>query len=273
MLIQAERYISHFNAIMTKGKKIYPRSEEVLEIEDLQLIVDPRYPFMNFPSRKYPLTYFKKEMLWKLGASKYDDSIKQHAKMWENVQNPDKSFFSNYGQYFFAGTTNIFSVVTELIRDPDSRRACIPMLNTNHMEPWVRDTVCTESISFRLRQIDDTLCLNCSVHMRSSDSVFGLGTDIGTFAFLYRLVLGLLQPCFNHEIGYGHIIITAASSHIYSTHYDMVNKVISEGVNSYDPIRMPWPSYAESMFLISKRGKMVNIPSEYLLARWLIEGI
>ena len=269
MSSQAQRYIDHLKNIMDNGVKIYPRGEEVLEIGDLQLVVDPREPFMNFKARKYPLNYFRREMLWKLGASKYDRSIENCAKMWDSVRNPDGSFNSNYGQYWFAGEQNIFSVVTELIRDPDSRRACIPMLSTEHMAPWVKDTVCTEAVSFRLRD----MCLHMSVHMRSSDSVFGLGTDIPTFSFLYRLVAALLQPCFGNDIRFGYITITAASSHIYSRHYEIVNKIIDEGIDSYTAIDMPMTKYMEAMFLISKRGKMVDIPIPYNLARWLVRGL
>ena len=268
---QAQRYIDHIRTVMESDTVIYPRGEEVREVADLQLFVDPREPFMNFESRKYPLSYFKKEMLWKLGADKYDDSIKQHAKMWESVQNPDGTFNSNYGQYWFGEQMGIWHVVTELIRDKDSRRAVIPMLNTSHMTPGVRDTVCTECIGFRLRERNGCLCLDMSVHMRSSDIIFGLGTDIPTFSFLYRLVCALLQPNYDSKICWGNMIITAMSAHLYRKHYDMAERIVQGGVDQYTPIHMPPTKIMEAMYIISKRGKMSDIPRPYQLARWVNE--
>jgi len=261
--IQARRYLNHLQNIMDHGTKIYPRGMEVREIADLQLRIDPRYPFMTFKERKYDLNYFKKEILWKLSANPYDKSIMEHAKMWGNVINPDGTFNSNYGVYWFGPQGGIWSVVTELVRDRDSRRAIIPMLSPKHTEPWVVDTVCTEVIGFRIR-CDN---LQCSVHMRSSDSIFGLGTDIGTFTFLLHLVRALIPE----YLFPGELIVTAMSSHIYSRHYDMVSKMLDGGVEEFDPVIMPeCGSYDEAMYIVAKRGKMADVPDSFKLAKWLI---
>jgi thymidylate synthase len=255
-IMQANRYLKMFETIMASKNVISPRGMEIKEVEDLQLRVNPFHPFMTFPARKYNLDYFKKEMRWKLGASKYDESIKEHAKMWANVQNPDGSFNSNYGQYWFGEQMGIFVAALELIRDHDSRRAVIPMLNASHLSPQTKDTVCTESVGFRLRKsADGRLCLNMSVHMRSSDVIFGLGTDIPTFSFLYRLLFGLIGNGLGTPLHVGEIIITAMSSHIYSTHYKMVDQILKEGPLQYDSISMPFCSYpAEAMQIIASRG-------------------
>ena len=266
--MQAERYLKHLTTIMETGTKIYPRGLEVREVADLQLDVDPRYPFMTFKARKYDVNYFKKEMCWKLGASQYDQEIMKHAKMWGIVRNPDNTFNSNYGQYWFGAQSGLWSVVTELIRDPDSRRAVIPMLNAKHLEPWVVDTVCTEAVGFRIRDGK----LHCSVHMRSSDSVYGLGTDIATFSFLMFLVHALITPSVQESVGLGEMKITAMSSHIYSTHYKMVDQMLSDGIEEFDPVSMPKCEYDEAMYLVSKRGKGMNeCNPRYALTRWLIE--
>jgi thymidylate synthase len=249
--------------IMTNGKTIKPRGLECKEIEDLQLQVDPDYPFMTFKHRKYDVDYFKKEMMWKLGANKYDTSIQNHAKLWKEIINPDGTYNSNYGQFFFGPGHNIWDVVTELIRDPDSRKAVIPMLNVSHMAPHVIDTVCTESVGFKIRDNK----LNCSVHMRSSDVIFGLGTDIPTFAFLYRLVLGLLRS--NRSIIKGKITITAMSSHIYSRHYEMVANIFDD--SEYIENIMPYCNFPEVMKIIASRGKEEILEESGLLGEWLCQ--
>lgn len=248
--IQARKYLNMFKVIMDDGNLVSPRGSLIKEICDLQLNIDPAYPFMTFEDRKYPLKYFKREMRWKLGANKYDETIKRYATMWDRVQNPDRTFNSNYGQYWFGEQGGFWSVVTELVRDPDSRRAVIPMLNASHMTPETIDTVCTEAVGFRIR--NHTLFM--SVHMRSSDVIFGLGTDIPTFAFLYRLVFAFLADQ-KLVSGVGMITITAMSSHIYSRHFEMVEKIIAGDAEKYEPVTMPFcKNSQEAMRLIAYRG-------------------
>jgi thymidylate synthase len=252
-----------FDRTMTQGVEVKPRGLVIKEIEDLQLSVHPFFPFMTFRDRNYSVDYFKKEMIWKLSANKYDVTIKQHAKMWESVQNPDGTFNSNYGQFWFGEQNGFWFVVQELTRDPDSRRAVIPMLSKEHLKPETVDTVCTESVGFRIRNGK----LNMSIHMRSSDQVFGLGTDIPTFAFLYRLVLGMLQM--NHEnLGVGTMCLTAMSSHIYDRHFKMVNDILDNGVDKLDVVSMPFCSGPEALKIVASRGK--NMAGTGRLGEWLV---
>jgi thymidylate synthase len=260
---QVNRYIQMYRDIMIYGTEIKPRGLDCREIEDLQIQVNPHYPFMTFTHRKYDVGYFKKEMMWKLTANKYDTSIQQHAKLWKEIINPDGTYNSNYGQFFFGPGYNVWDVVTELIRDPDSRKAIIPMLNVSHTAPHVVDTVCTEAVGFKIRGGR----LNCSVHMRSSDVIFGLATDIPTFSFLYRLVLGLLHP--NIPCDLGTITITAMSSHIYSRHYEMVQKILEDRV--YELTEMPYCNCEEAMKIIASRGKPEILKTAGLLGEWLCQ--
>lgn len=260
---QIINYLGMLQRIMIAGNTVKPRGLECKEIEDLQLQINPEYPFMTFKHRKYDVSYFKKEMIWKLTANKYDTSIQDHAKLWKQIINPDGTYNSNYGQFFFGPGHNIWDVVTELIRDPDSRKSVIPMLAIAHMAPHVIDTVCTESVGFKIRLGE----LNCSVHMRSSDVIFGLGTDIPTFAFLYRLVLGLLSS--DMDLSKGTITITAMSSHIYSRHYGMVTKILEDP--EYDSVSMPYCNCSEAMKIIASRGRSDILKKSGELGVWLCD--
>lgn len=240
-----------FKDTMTFGDVIAPRGMEIREIRDAQVVVNPNYPFQDFVARGYNVDYFKNEMRWKLGASKYDDSIKKHAKMWESVQNPDGTFNSNYGQFWFGQQQGLFKAVMELIRDVDSRRASIPMLMDAHLSPETKDTVCTEAVTFHIRHNT----LHMSVHMRSSDQVFGLGTDIPTFSVLMMLAHGMLRGTYP-LLAVGQIVITAASSHIYDRHYSMVTKIINEDVTQLEPRALPQCSgTGEALAIIADRGR------------------
>ena len=254
-------YLSLYKQIMHFGQTVYPRGLECKEIEDLQLRIDPDHPFMTFKHRKYSVDYFKAEMLWKLGANKYDTSIQDHAKMWAEVINPDNTYNSQYGQYFFGEQMGIWKVIMELMRDRDSRKAIIPMLNDSHLSPQTIDTVCTESVSFRMRNDG----LNCSVHMRSSDAIYGLATDIPTFSFLYRLVQGLIDEYLYR----GFIVFTLTSSHIYRRHYKMVNKIIEDP--EYNDVSMPYCTRQEAMMIIASRGNKEILKNAGALGVWLCE--
>lgn len=256
---QIEEYIRVYNDIMN-GRIVKPRGLECKEVEDLQFYVDPDCPFMTFRHRKYDVEYFKKEMLWKLTADKYNKSIQEHASMWKEIINSDGTYNSQYGQYFFGTQYGVLDVVQELIRDPYSRKAVIPMMNNSHMGPGVKDTVCTMGIGFRIRDGQ----LNSSVVMRSSDAIWGLATDIPTFAFVYRLVKGLLSNCQN-----GIITITALSCHIYSRHYEMANKIINDPI--YLHIHMPYCTASEAMQIIASRGNKEILQTAGPLGEWLCE--
>lgn len=264
MMTNASLLMDLFERTMASDIIIQPRGQLVKELGDAQITLDPRYPFQGFRVRKYDVGYFKEEMRWKLGANRYDDSIKKHAKMWEAVQNPDGTFNSNYGVFWFGEQKGFWTVIEELIRDRDSRRAVIPMLGPQHMTPETVDTVCTEGVGFRIR--GDKLYM--SVHMRSSDQIFGLGTDIPTFSTLYMLVLGMLQPYYC-GLKVGSITITAMSSHIYERHFKMVEAIL-QGEEPYTSPRLPEAAEpAEVMAIIAHRGKPHARPSHWKLYNFI----
>lgn len=257
-------WLEMFKNTLSHGTLSKPRGECIRELFDYQIKIDSMYPFMNFTHRGLRINYFKTEMLWKLGADPFDDSIKNSAKMWSEVQNRDKSFNSNYGQYWFGEQRGLFSVFNELVKDIYSRRAVIPMLKSSHIGPQVKDTVCTECVGFRIRDGK----LDMSVHMRSSDQVFGLGTDIPTFAFLHRLLLGMLLPVYS-DICLGEITITAMSSHIYARHFDRVNNIIADPIVSHCSV-MPIPTTYESFKLAACAG---NVDRDWgPLSFWLLNS-
>lgn len=247
-----------------QGVTVRPRGLEIKELSDAQISIHPDYPFMMFANRKYPLNYFKEEMKWKLTANPFDESIKAHAKMWESVQNPDGTFNSNYGVYWFGEQRGFWNVVEELTRDKDSRRAIIPMLSKEHMSPQTVDTVCTESIGWRIRNDE----LITSVHMRSSDQIFGLGTDIPTFSFVTKLLYAILKEV-HPGLRLGLVTITAMSSHIYSRHYDMVEAILNENEDDFTPIYLPDCNAIQAIRIISSRGKPLSKTGE--LGAWLYD--
>lgn len=258
-------YAHLFGDTMALGEELRPRGVLIKELRDTVLTIDPRWPFQGFKARRYGLQYFKNEMRWKLGASKYDESIKAHAKMWESVQNPDKTFNSNYGVYWFGQQMGLIKAVLELVRDKDSRRASIPMLTDAHLSPETRDTVCTEALTLHIRGNR----LHMSSHMRSSDQIFGLGTDVPTFSTLLMMAHGLLKESYPN-LQLGKLTLVAASSHIYERHFDMVQNILKEPIRDYDHFELPQCSgTAEALGLIADRNSVQVRPDSWKLYRFI----
>lgn len=260
-----DAWLDLFKSTTVKGLESSPRGYKIVELLNATLTIDPMQPFMNFKHRKLNIDYIKKEIVWKLTADPYNDSIVEHAKIWKSTQNPDGTFNSNYGQYWFGKQMGFYKAFNELAYDRDSRRAIIPMLNDSHIGPGVNDTVCTESVIFLIRAD----MLNMVVHMRSSDQIFGLGVDIPAFAFLQRLMLASLSNIYP-ELSLGTLSISAASSHIYERHFKMVNDIIADPTID-ETVEMPLATRDEALKLVACRGNIKKSWGD--LSSWLTDQI
>lgn len=257
--------------IINSGATVAPRGAKILEIEDGLLTLSPMFPCMSFEDRKINIQYAKQEWIWKLSGDRFDDSIAEHAKAWNGLKDVDGGYNSNYGQYFFGKQNGLEWVVNELIRDKDSRRAVIPMLNQDHLRTNNPDHVCTESISFRIRGD----ALNMSVNMRSNDFIWGFTNDAITFSCLYRMVFALLRP-FYPELAVGVYCHKADSLHIYERHWPMARQIATNGMEKFTRIDIPMIEDAEeARLLIATKGKLkLEDLDKYAFStafyRWLI---
>ena len=217
------KFLEVYVDLLTNGIETSPRGARVKELEKYQFTLAPYERFTSFNARKMNFNYLKKEWLWYLSADPFDDMITDHAQMWKDIRQPDGRFFSNYGQYWFGKQEGLKWVIQELTRDPDSRRAVIPMLNFTHLFPSNKDVVCTEAITFRIRDNK----LNMTVNMRSNDAIWGMTNDVACFSFLWEVTATLLQ----REMGtYCH---KADSLHVYERHFQMLEDLVEEGVEGY----------------------------------------
>jgi thymidylate synthase len=234
-----------YTDLLKNGKPCSPRGQLVIELEHYTYELPAYSRFPNFEGRKLSLDYIKREFLWYLRGNRMDASITKYAKIWADVQNQDGSINSNYGQYIFnrkmvynsegamVNVSPFERVVNELLKDKDSRRASISILNSNHFNGVTKDVPCTYSLNFRIR--DDKL--NMSVHMRSQDAVFGMGNDAPCFSFIHEMVFAALEEaCFGLELGtYTH---TSDSFHVYERHFKLVEAIV-EGA-PYIPTECPF---------------------------------
>ena len=211
--------------IYLRGTERTSRNQTYMELDYFQGIIDN--PWSMYPSRKYNIDYFKREFQWYLGADPYDHRIAKFAKMWGKIIQPDGQIFSNYGFYWFGPQKGMEWVIDTLHKDPDSRQAYIPMCNYNHIYRGNPDVVCTKGIQFKIR---NGIYLDMHVSMRSSDAIYGLGTDLPCFYFLWMMIASEL--CMRE----GRFVFSADSVHVYKKHYGMMERIVKNNETSIPPV-------------------------------------
>jgi len=250
-----------FRKLFLLGRRCSPRGLEIIEIENFNYTLSPYSRFCNFEKRKLNLGYIKKEFLWYLKGDMYDTSITEHAKMWGNLVNDRGVINSNYGQYIFANRA-FYRCANELIKDKDSRRGSITILNNSHLEEeQVKDLPCTYYINFRIRDNK----LNMSVGMRSQDAVFGMGNDAPCFSFIHEMMFVYLKDTYK-ELEYGEYYHSANSFHIYERHFQLLKDLNT--IARYNEVVCPKISCKDEVDFLIKHD-FSNIPEEFNFTKWL----
>lgn len=257
----AKPFYDVLKRIKDEGKLVKPRGLLIKEVENCSYELPAYVRFPNFESRKLNPKYTKREVLWYLKGDRFDTSICQYAKIWQAIVNSDGSINSNYGQYVF-GKINLFDRVIEtLIDDPDSRRASIVILNSEHLFAETKDVPCTYAINFRIRESK----LNMSVHMRSQDAIYGMGNDAPAFSIIHEMMFNALKRYFP-LLQHGNYFHTCDSLHVYEKHFEMLDKIIAgDKFTVIDCPKISGP--AEVDFLRSL--DFTAIPEEYAFSKWL----
>jgi len=242
------------------GDICYPRGLKILELENFNYELSPYNRFCNFKSRNLNLNYIKQEFKWYLKGDKFDISICNYASMWKNLINESGAIQSNYGQYIFSNGA-FYRVARELLKDNDSRRGSITILNFLHFSDFEKELPCTYYINFRIRNKK----LNMSVGMRSQDAIFGMGNDAPAFSFIHEMMFVYLKE-FIPELEYGNYYHHADSFHIYEKHFEMLNNIVNG--EKYEEVICPKISCKDEVdFLI--KSDFSNIPDGFKFTYWL----
>jgi len=249
---------SMYQRLKDHGKLVTPRGQKTLEIENALTVFEPYERFANFPSRKLSLSYIKDEILWYLRGDLYDLSICDKAKIWQNCVT-DGKLNSNYGHAIFK-QKQLDYVVECLKKDPDSRRAIIVILAQPHLYLENKDVPCTLSLNFRLREDK----LNCTVHMRSSDAIFGYGNDVPFFSLVQEFVLAGINFLRSKEYEMGTLTVFSESLHVYEKHFDMLDKLVQE-----DVVPIDCPRVADSLEVAYLRADHLDKIQDYEFSTWL----
>ena len=94
-----------------------------------------------------------------------------------------------FGELTDANMTQFEWAFRSLKNDVDSRQAFMHFNNQSHQYTGNKDQVCTLYAIFHIRDNK----LNMTVHMRSSDIIFGISSDIPIFCLIQQQMLKRLQ--------------------------------------------------------------------------------
>lgn len=250
-----------YRDVKRRGKFVKPRGLLVLEIENYSYELPPYVRFQNFHSRKLNIQYVKDELLWYLKGDKYDSSITEKAKIWQDIINADGSINSNYGQYIFAGPKQFDNVIKTLVSDKDSRRASLVILGDEHLLSDTKDVPCTYAMNFRIRNDK----LNMSVRMRSQDAIYGMGNDVPAFSFIHEMMLKSLRRYYP-SLECGNYHHTADSFHVYERHFMMLDKLCED--DHFEDVYCPRISGPEEVDFLRKLDYS-SIPTDFFFTKWL----
>ena len=211
-LCMNELYASVMLDIRNFGSKV----NDTIEICNASYTLeDPTLLNIDDIDRKWKSEYAVAEFLFYLGQSPKVGKMGKLASIWDQIKDDNGEIESNYGCYIFGDPW--YQTTDELIINPDSRRAVIPIFNVKHYENNLKDYPCTGFIQFLVRDHKLHLIWN----MRSCDAIFGLCNDMFCASMFQQLMLNHIREQMNN-LQLGTLTFNLGSLHIYERHWGLL---------------------------------------------------
>ena len=147
---------------------------------------------------------------------------------WKYAADVHGNINSNYGKLIFSDEyhNQYKKAVTELMRDPDTRRAEMiytrPSIWTEFDENGMSDFICTNAVTYYIRDSK----LHAVVQMRSNDVVFGYKNDYAWQQYVMKSIIKDINdgtgPFLHSNITLGDMIWQVQNLHVYERHFDLV---------------------------------------------------
>ena len=241
-------YEQGIKLLKDKGQKLQIRGSEVIELIGVNIkILNPRERVITEANRKFPLKGAMAEFLWYMTANNLVEIITPYLKHWINFSDDGFLVNSNYG---YQWQNQVDGVINKLKNDKYTRQAVITLFDKSYSEYNGKDTVCTPSFQFLIR--DERLHL--IVNSRSRDIIRGECIDQFTFTCLQELIaneLGIEIGTYQNCIG---------SFHIYSDHYHLLENKMDFENYYYDlKINMKYSDFWKTISEEDKNDFIKNI--------------
>lgn len=173
-----------------------------------------------------------RELDWYISQSRnVNDITPPIPKIWQQVADKDGFINSNYGWCIFSHENgNQFNqAFNALAKNKFTRQAIMiynrPSMHEDAVENGRQDFMCCQNSQHFIRDNALTSIFN----FRSSDAVFGYKGDVFWADYVHHHLHSQLE--LNHPgLEKGPIIWNAMSLHVYSRHFHLIEKFISDGV-------------------------------------------
>jgi thymidylate synthase len=222
--------------ILEKGATANPSRGSNRELEAVTLeLTNPQARLSRSQTRGRVFSAIG-ELAWYLAGSDSTNFISYYIPAYRD-DDENGRINGAYGPRLFGSspeTAQVKEAIERLRRNPDSRRAALPILRPDDLSVEHKDVPCTCHMQFLLRNG----ALDLIVCMRSNDAFLGLTHDIFAFTMIQELAARSLDV----EIGaYVHF---TGSLHLYDKHADQVSRFLGEG----------WQSTQQQMPNMCERG-------------------
>lgn len=279
---QLDAIVAQLGALcLDEGFVSSPRGMKIAELTNCSFrLENPRNRVVTLLERKISPKYLAAEFLWYLSADNRAATIIHYAPFWKNLVDEHGTVNSNYGYHIFgvrtsSGNSQWDDVVSELVRDPDSRRAIINIHTPANSRTNPKDVPCTICLQFLVR--DRKLQLH--VYMRSNDLVRGFCNDVFQFTMLQELLLRELRqyPVQFDGLELGSYTHTTGSMHVYSEHFDQVRAYdANKQLPSVKHLAVMDPMYfmgnltdlREDLVFVENAGRVIGTPFSEELKRY-----
>ena len=195
--------------------------------------LNPLQPILEFPGRKTPENYVKKESNWYNSCSLNINGYVDDIKIWKQVSDNDGFVNSNYGWCIYSKENykQYNHVLKELINNSCSRRASMiynrPSMWIEYNQDGMNEFMCTYAVQYDITDNE----LNTIVYMRSNDSQYGFFNDLAWQCEVYMKLYNDLKKYYK-DLQIGVIDWNSGSWHIYERHFEMLDKICTYEVKN-----------------------------------------
>lgn len=227
-------WLRALNRVLYCGDIVTPRGKLTRELQHRHTHIAMTHPVVTIPLRAMNYQFMAAEAYWILNGDNSVAGIAPYNKHISQFSDNGETFFGAYGPHV---VKQLPYVVQTLLRDRDSRQAGMTLWHQN--PPATKDVPCTISIFVAIRKT----FLHMHVFMRSSDVWLGLPYDVFNFSMLGYLVCGLYNEEVRQNrdtvISPGTLYLTAASQHLYETHFDQAEIICRNSTLILEPRSAP----------------------------------
>ena len=192
-------------------------------VKTIEIIGESFVADQDWIIRKPNYEYIERELEWYRSQSLYVEDIPgETPAIWKQVASKHGRINSNYGYLIWSEENHnqYMNVLAELSHNPNSRRAAMiynrPSMHQDYCTDGMSDFICTYANTFLIR--DGKLISHYL--MRSNDCVFGYTADV----HWARYIQDMLARDLGVEVG--DLIWTATNLHVYSRHFQHIEKLI-----------------------------------------------